>query len=198
VERTRGLEPAHAGPTRGSVSERVEGVDRSAVHGLAGDVDGGDLEAVQLGDLAGEQVVAPEGGDHAGRALGGGLRHEPAALGGQPDGLRGGQHPGEGERAELTDAVPAHGRGRGRQGTGGQQRGGGEQGLGDGGVADLVGAGDGAEVDEVEPGRLGPLLQVGLRLRQGEPRHEHAGGLGPLTGDEDGVHRVHTGRPRPS
>ena len=74
-----------------------------------------------------------------------------------------------------------------------------EQRLGDGGVPDGVGVRRGAVGDQVEAGRAGgPRDRLGDG-RQLEPRGEHAGGLGALTGADDDEHATTLpGRRRPA
>ena len=175
----------------GSAANLASASQRAGGDDLAGAVAVGGVQAVALdrGDhLVG---VAAEDGAHAGRLQRAGGGHLAAADAGQGDGGLGGQHPGEGGGAELTDAVPGdqadvvH-----RQVLGGQQGGRDEQGLGAGGVLDLVGVGRGAEVDQVDPGQRGPPAQAGLGAGQVEPGREEAGLLGTLAGREDGEHVV--------
>jgi hypothetical protein len=77
-------------------------------------------------------------------------------------------------------AAPRPGTG---QGLGGEQRSGDQQRLGLGGVLDLVGAGDGAEMDQVHPGEHGPPAQLRLRGRVGgQPGVQETRLLGALAG----------------
>jgi hypothetical protein len=71
---------------------------------------------------------------------------------------------------------------------GGQQRRRDQQRLGTGGVLDLVRAGPGAEVDQVDPGERGPPAEPGLGAGQFEPWGQETGLLGALAGRKDGEH----------
>ena len=140
-------------------------------------------------------------GAHPGRFERAGGGHLPAPHRGQGDRRVRGKHPGQGGRGQLPDRVAGDrcvGRQRHllRQPGRGQQRGRHDEWLGDRGVLDLVGGRLGAEPAQVERRRLGP---GGQRLLGGgvvEPGSEHAGGLRPLAGREQGDHSDHTTLPR--
>ena len=123
----------------------------------------------------------------------------------EAQGLVVGQHAGDRRRGELADRVTG---GRAEQRLGRErercvgvevedgpqagQRRGDQQGLRDGRVADRVRVGRGAVGDQVEAGRAGrPRDRLGDG-RQLEPRGEHAGGLGALTGADDDEHVLHS------
>ena len=104
-------------------------------------------------------------------------------------------HAGAGGGGDLADAVPG-GRADDVERVGrvreelqrGDQPGGHQQRLGDRGVADRLGVGLGAVVDQVQPGAGRQPAQPVLEVGQLEPGREEAGGLGALTGSDDDEH----------
>ena len=154
------------------LGRRVGGEGLELLEGAGGDdlagavvVGGGQSVLVERGEHL--VAVAPEDGGHAGGRGGGGLGHRVAALADQHHRLLGGDHPGTSRGGELSHAVAGHGTDLaervGRVGEQLQRRdqpGRDQQRLGDAGVADGLGVGLGAVVDQVEVGDGGQPLEA--------------------------------------
>ena len=212
VERARHLQRDDPGAGRRGGGERGEGVERACRDHLAAAVHVRRDEAV-LGESREHLVrVTAQHRAHAGRGRRRGAGHRGAAHGDEAQGLVVGQDARDRRRGELTDRVAGGHpddvlggdverlvRAEVEDGPQARQRGGHEQRLRHGGVADGVGVRRGAVGDEIQAGRAGgPRDRLGDG-RQLEPRGEHAGGLGALTGADDSEHPTTLpGRERPT
>ena len=200
VERAGDRQRADPGALGRVLDERVDGVLAAGGDHLAGPVAVGRLE-VELGETGEHGVgVTAEDGGHRRRLLGARGGHLPPAHGREGDGLLGVDDLGDRRGGELAHGVPGHHRvvGDGHlepELVPREQRGRHEQRLGHGGVLDGGGVRLDTEVHEVEPGRVGERLEPSTGLGAVEPRGEHAGLLGALTGGEDRDHVVTSSRP---
>ena len=136
--------------------------------------------------VAAHQCGHAGGGERAGGA------HRGAADGGQVDRVQDGQHPGERGGGELADRMPGDDGTRrdGQRSAAASRARCHHQRLGDRGVLDLVGAGGGAEPDQIQVSPIGHG-RSGLRNAvEFEPGAQHSGLLGSLSGSDDGQHSI--------
>ncbi|SKU07754.1 Uncharacterised protein [Mycobacteroides abscessus subsp. abscessus] len=194
VEGTGGGELAYAGLGRRILGQLLQRRDAAGGDDLSDGVAVGGNQFEGFEALQHLCLVAAQHGRHTGGVQRAGLGHLGAAGSGQGDGLIGRDDPGDGIGGDLAHGVAGDDGGLGVEVTAlvqlviGQQGQCDDQRLGDGGVGDLLGGGGGSQAHQIESAGLRPLLNLIRGTGQFEPRGQHAGGLGSLSGSEQCNH----------